>query len=1094
MISKGGNVKLILTCVLGLAGVGAVSLLDGCDHKHQLLFSGMSPAHTGVHFNNSNEESETANILTYEYYYNGGGIAAGDINNDGLVDLYFSANTGENKLYLNEGDFHFKDITLQSRTASPQGWKTGVSMVDVNADGWLDIYVCRSGPSTDLNLRTNQLFINNGDLTFRELAWRARLNDPSYSTQTAFFDYDRDGDLDAFMLNHSFLGISNSYDISQKNTTKRHPHVGNRLLRNDDGKFTDVSDTSGVYGPASNYGLGISLSDINNDGWTDIYAGCDYTGRDRLLLNKNGVLFQDATDSLLSHISKFTMGTDIADVNNDGHMDIYTVDMLPEDNFRQKQLQGSDRYDEYNAMVRNGLHHQCMRNMLHLNNGNGTFSEVGQLMNVSSTDWSWAALFADFDNDGVQDLFVTNGFKRDLTNNDFAKFQAFNEMKEARKSGKKSSVMDAIAKFGENKIPNYMFGGVPDSAFQNKTEEWGLSHPTLSNGAIYADLDNDGDLDLVVNNINEEAGIYRNNSDRLTKNNYLKVSLSGTGKNTAAIGARVTVFTGAKMMVRELFPVRGFQSSVDPTLHFGLGKAGTVDSILVRWPDGKVTMLGTTSVNQLLKISQEDAHAEPPGPLKQKFFQEVAAPAFTHKENDFIDFREQRLLPRMYSREGPALAIADINADGITDFYFGGAAGQSAEIHIGKKGGTFIKTNSQLLSKNKAFEDVDAIFTDVNGDGSPDLYVVTGGYEMQDTTLLADKLYVNNGKGDFREAVLPAIYSAGSCVRAEDVDRDGDIDLFVGSRLVPGKYPYAPASTLLINDGKGGFSADGQFKLTGMVTDATWTDLNSDRFPDLIVTGEWMPLKVFINDSGKLTDRTQTWIAGKSEGFWNCIVGHDFDHDGDEDFVVGNQGTNSLLRASDREPLILYYDDFDANGSPDPLLTYFVQHEAYPYPSRDELTEQLPSFKKRFTDYKSYSIAGIENVLTAEELSGSEKLSVTTTTTSYLRNDNGKLTLIPMPAALQYAPVMALALIDVNGDGFQDLLSGGNISGGRARTGRMTGVYADVFLSDGKGNFRRIPPAETGILIRDDVRKIVVDGRNVIYGMNDGDAAVYRLK
>jgi enediyne biosynthesis protein E4 len=1074
-------------------------LAFSCTSPPETRFSKLDPSQTSIDFINTNNESEISNILSYEYFYNGGGVAAGDINNDGLTDLYFTSNQGENRLYLNEGDFHFKDITATSGTASQNGWKTGVSMVDVNADGFLDIYVCRSGPTLDLNKRSNQLFINNGDLTFKESAWRIRLNDPSYSTQAAFFDYDRDGDLDVFLLNHSLLAISNSFDITQKNTSKRQPYVGNRLLRNDNGKYFDVSDSSGVFGPASNYGLGISLSDINNDGLTDVYTGCDYTGRDKLLLNTRGGKFIDASDSMLSHISKFTMGTEIADVNNDGLMDIYTVDMLPEDNYRQKQLQGSDRYDEYYAMIRNGLHHQCMRNMLHLNNGDGTFSEVGQLMNVSNTDWSWASLFADFDNDGVLDLFVSNGFKRDLTNNDFAKFQASAEIKNARNTGKNLTQLDVIAKFKENKIPNYIFKGSLDSAFRNVGIEWGISEPTLTNGATYADLDNDGDLDLIMNNINEPAGIFRNNSEKLSQNNYLRIVLSAKGKNTSAIGAKATLHVGDKLFVREQFPVRGFQSSVDPVLHFGLGKIKMIDSLVVSWPDGNSQTLRNVSANQVVKVKQENSTPVKKRIADKKIFSPTSSgnPHFVHRENEFIDFREQRLLPRMYSREGPAMAQGDINNDGIIDYYFGGAANQPGEILIGKNDGTFRKSNEKILALDKATEDVAALFVDIDADKDIDLYVVTGGYEITDRVLLADRIYINDGKGNFSKGLLPSFFTNGACVKAGDVNADGLPELFIGGSVIHGKYPEADQSMVLDNLGGGRFAINlnipEELRNAGIVSDAVWSDLNNDRLDDLIVVGEWMPIKVFMNEKNILADRSKNVLPEGTEGIWMCIESSDLDGDGDSDFVLGNYGLNHQMKASASEPLTLVYDDFDNNGSIDPILNYFIQHKEYPYPSRDELVEQLPAFRKRFTDYHSYSVAGLDKVLTQEELGRAKKRKAFMLQSCIMRNDNGRFSLIPLPKEAQMAPLRAIGVMDVNNDRKPDLITGGNISGGRARTGKMTGNYGFVFAGDGKGSFHHIPSLTSGISVSGDVRKIVIQGKTITFAVNNGESRSFHI-
>jgi enediyne biosynthesis protein E4 len=1077
---------------IGLFGFLVAITISSCHSDSNKLFTRLGDD-TGITFINTNTETQTDNILSYEYFYNGGGVAAGDINNDGLTDLYFTANNGENKLYLNEGNFRFRDITESSGTAAPSGWKTGASMVDINGDGLLDIYVCRSKSNLSYE-RMNLLFINKGDLTFQESAFSKKLNDPSYSTQAAFFDYDRDGDLDAFLLNHSLLSISNSYNISQKNSRKRHPLTGNKLLRNDNGTFVDVSDSVGVYGPASNYGLGVSLSDINNDGWIDIYAGCDYTGRDRVLLNIKGK-FIDATDSLLSHISKFTMGTDIADINNDGWMDIYTVDMLPEDNYRQKQLQGSDRYDEYMAMAKNGLHYQCMRNMLHLNNGDGTFSEVGQLMNVSNTDWSWSSLFADFDNDGVQDLFVTNGFKRDLTNNDFARFQASKELIDARKRGETPDVVNTINKFTENKIANYIFKGHLDSGFVNVREEWGLDEPSLSNGAVYADLDNDGDLDLVVNNINENAAIYRNNAEKLS-NSFLKIKLEGDAANRMGIGSRVDVYCQGKRFVREQFPVRGFQSSIDPILHFGIGSHRQIDSVIVRWPDGSKQVVSKPVAGQLLVIRKEVTRKEMLS--ASTIFSKSNAIPFTHKENDFVDFRVQPLLPRMYSRNGPAFAKGDVNADGLADFYIGGAAGQSAQLWLATTNGKFRQVNVALFEEDKASEDIDALFVDVDGDKDQDLYVVTGGYEITDKALLLDRLYLNNGNGAFTRGTPPEMTTNGSCVRSADFDGDSKPDLFIGGSVTHARYPEADPSFLLRNEGGGNFSVVHNIPPgllnAGIVSDATWTDVNGDSETDLILVGEWSPIRVFINKNGKLTDKSREMVGDTTSGLWTCILSHDFDNDGDKDFVVGNVGLNDQMKASRSKPVAVYYDDFDNNGSIDPLLTYYIGEKSFPYASRDELAEQLPSFKKRFTNYDAYSNATIENVLTGTELEKARRLQVMEMASCYFENTNGKLAMRRMPIELQRAPLTAMALMDVNQDGIQDLLTGGNWSTGRARTGKMTGNYGSVFLSDGKGNFRFVPPSTTGIAIHSDVRKIVVDQKQVYFGSNNSPLASYQLR
>lgn len=1082
-----------------LANIASVFfLLTGCSPGNETLFSKLPTSRTGIDFVNDNHETERSNILTYEYFYNGGGVALGDINNDGLTDIYFSSNLFSNRLYLNQGDFKFKDITESSGTACEIGWKTGVSMVDVNADGFLDIYVCRSA-SPDPERRRNILLINNGDNTFTDKAKDYNLDDPSYSTQAAFFDFDRDNDLDVVLLNHSILEVSNSFLINLRNSTIRYPHVGNRFLRNDDGNFVDISDSVGVFGPASNYGLGVSLADVNNDGWIDIYMGCDYTGRDKLLLNNRGLHFIDTTNSL-SHISKFTMGTDIADINGDGWMDIFTADMLPEDNKRQKQLFGADRYDVFLNMVKNGLHKQYMRNMLHLNNGDGSFSEIGQLSRVANTDWSWGTLIADFNNDGIQDLFVSNGFKRDLTDNDFSKFEAQKELMRIRVENK-GSVFDVVDKMSENKIPNYIFQGNGDLTFTNRNVAWGFDQPSLTNGVAYGDLDNDGDLDIVTNNINDPAGIYRNNTTSSSKNSYLKVQLTGEGQNKFALGAKVTLRFDGKVLSKEMLPVRGFQSSVDPILHFGLGAYSTIDSVEVRWPDGSFSRLRNITANQTLEVKASQArNSDSDLPDDAPFFRRLRAASFKHVENDFIDFRVQPLLPRMYSTMGPALADGDINGDGLIDLYAGGAKGQLGKLFIQSDKGGYVAVNTPAFESLRKSEEVDATFFDMDNDGDLDLLVVTGGYEFPagDPSLI-DRLFENNGRGVFSERTFPGILSSGSCVRPADFDDDGDLDLFIGSRITPGRYPETPRSDLLVNDGKGNFSVDkgqsSELTEAGMISDALWVDLNEDSLPDLIAVGEWMPAKIFLNENGKLVDHSGRYITEPSEGWWNCILAHDFDKDGDPDFVIGNHGLNHQMHVDRDQPVSLTYSDFDNNNSVDPLLTYFIQGVSYPYATRDELTEQLPSFKKRFTDYKSYSTATLDGgVLTSEEARVAKKLSAYRMETSYLRNDGGKLTFVKMPIEIQFAPVFAMTFMDVNRDGYDDLVTGGNLTATRARTGSLTGNNGFVFLGDGKSNFRFLPAAKSGLRLSGDVRKMTVRESDLIVGCNDDSLRMFRLR
>jgi hypothetical protein len=1068
--------------------------------KDDHLFTRLTPDETGIRFNNINAENEQINIFTYEYLYNGAGVAVGDINNDGLADIYFSSNNLENKLYLNKGNLNFEDITSKSGAGCKPGWKTGVSMVDINADGLLDIYVCRSADSHPEN-RKNSLLINNGNLTFTDKANEYGLDDNSYSTQGIFFDCDLDGDLDVFLLNHSLLQISNSFDIGKINRNIRYPYIGNRMLRNDNGHFTDVSEAAGIPSLSSNYGLGGGVADFNNDGWPDLYASNDYVDNDKLYLNNKDGTFTDVTDSLLTHTSQFSMGMDIADVNRDGLLDILTLDMLPEDNKRQKLLFGPDRYDVFATSVKNGYHYQYMRNMLQLNNGDGTFSEIGQLAGISNTDWSWSALLADYDNDGWQDLFVSNGYKRDFTNNDFLKYKADQQLK--MQAGGKGSYSEMMTKIPSNKLHNYIFKNNGDLTFRDACVDWGFTDKTLTNGAAYADLDNDGDLDLVMNNIDEMAGVYRNNADKLLKRNYLKVRLKGTGKNTSGIGARVSLYSKGKLQMKEMSPVRGFQSSVDPLIHVGLDTVSIIDSLIVIWPDHKKQKLVNIKANQLLIIkqaegSQED-YVQPP---EKTFFTESRGIQFSHNENEYIDFKTQALLPRMYSTQGPASATADVNGDGYEDIFIGGAKNQAGELFLQTSDGNFRPVKTSVFLQDAISEDVDAIFFDMDHDNDQDLYVVSGGYEYApDDIALQDRIYRNDGKGNFEKIknALPTHLVSGSCVRSSDIDNDGDLDLFVGGRISPGRYPETPESAILINDGKGNF-ADAtneiapEIKKIGMVADARWVDLDKDSREDLVVVGEWMRVEFYTNENGKLTDQSAQAMKGDNLGWWNCVSSADIDNDGDVDLVLGNFGLNNQLKPSMSHPVTLDYADYDNNGSVDPLLCYYIQGKSYPYANRDELTDQLPGFKKRFTDYESYSEATLEKILKPEELRNSVKLAATNFQSCIaINHGDGTFTLKPLPLQAQYAPVFAIRAVDVNGDNKTDLITAGNLDKTRVRTGKFSGNTGFVFLGDGTGNFQYVPQLVSGLKVQGDVRHIEMLDTRIIFIRNNADVKIFRL-
>jgi hypothetical protein len=1074
-------------------------LLFGCSLNEGNGFTKLNGKDTGIIFNNINVENEEINIFSYEYLYNGGGVAVGDINNDGLPDVYFSSNNLENKLYLNKGDFKFEDITAESGSGCKQGWKTGVSMVDINSDGWLDIYVCRSADGNPVR-RRNSLLINNGDLTFTDQASEYGLADESYTTQAAFFDYDRDGDLDAFLLNHSLLQISNSFNINSINRIARYPHVGNRLLRNDSGRFVDVSDSSGIYGPSSNYGLGIGISDFNNDGWPDIYVSNDYVDSDKLLINDQKGKFVMSTDSLLSHISQFSMGLDIGDVNRDGHMDIMTLDMLPEDNRRQKLLFGPENYFVHASMKKNGYSSQSMRNMLHLNNGNGSFSEIGQIAGVSNTDWSWSALFADFDNDGFQDLFVSNGYKRDFTNNDFLKYKSDQQIKSG---GGKINHAEMIEKLPSSKQPNYLFRHTGGHGFDNVSAEWGFGEEILTHGAAYADLDNDGDLDLIMNNMNAPAGVYRNDLGTGELNNYLKIKLVGGDQNRLGIGTRVTVFVKGAKIVREQYLVRGFQSSIEPILHFGLDSISQVDSIHVVWPKGGIQRIQGVAGNQVITISESgDVNFAETNEMNDlTYFNEISVAEISHKENEFVDFNTQPLLPKMYSAEGPALAITDVNGDGFKDLFIGGSKGHSPTLYIGDESSYYVKFENSF-SVDAAFEDVDASFFDANNDGFEDLYVVSGGYEFSSNdNLLQDRLYINSGNGEYERSLdkLPKMITSGSCVRPFDYDNDGDIDLFVGGRIVPGRYPEAPRSYILENDGQGFFeevtsTVAEDISQIGMVTDARWADVNGDSNGDLIVVGEWMGIKIFINQNGKLIDRSSEFLKEEFSGWWNSIEVDDLDGDGDVDFVSGNLGLNNQMKPTSQQPVTMFYGDYDKNGSVDPILFYYIQGQNFPYASRDELLEQIPTLKKNFIDYESYSSAQLEDVLTAEQREDSKMLIASTFETAiFLNDENQGFTRKSLPVQAQFAPINSIGIIDINNDKIQDIILGGNLEKTRVRTGKYTGNNGFVFLGSEQGKFTYLDQTTSGLNITGTVRKIILDENRVLFGRNNASIKVYEL-
>ena len=1099
--------KVWITLVAVLTG------LMNCQQK-DTLFEKLPSSKTNVTFKNALEESPDFNVLKYGYFYNGGGVAAGDFNNDGLIDLYFTGNLSANKLYLNKGDLNgstirFDDITEKAGVAAADGWNTGVSLVDINADGWLDIYVCRSA-AVDTRLRRNILFINNKDLTFTNKAAEYSLDDPAYSTQAAFFDYDRDGDMDCFVLNHSvqeFAGFSRMIGSYKQ---QNNPNYSSKLYQNQNGKFVDVSAAAGMMSNVLSFGLAVAVSDFNDDGWPDLYVSNDYNENDYLYINQKNGRFRESVRNAMGHTSLYSMGSDAADINNDGRIDLFTLDMMPERNERIKLTSGDDNYDKYQQLLQAGFHHQTMRNMVQLNVGNEggegqrehlppsfstpsipIFSEIGQFAGVSNTDWSWAGLFADFDNDGWKDLFVTNGYARDYTNMDFLKFTVDKQLK-ARQTGKESDPMAVIAKMPAIDEPDYIFRNRsgdsrtdtrPDKlTFENKTADWGFDAPNQSNGAVYADLDNDGDLDLVVNQVNAEAGIYQNHADKTSKNRHLTIRLQSPNP-AALIGARVSIWAGGRMQVQEFQPVRGFQSAMYGPLLFGLGMATRVDSVRVRWADGNTQLVRPTA-GETLTISYKPTKQWESAAVAAPFWQAVDVVKVTAKEDTVNDFKIQPLLPYMLSETGPRFATGDINGDGLDDVFVGGGRGQGGQVLM-QQGGRLVPMAQPALLSDRTCEDAGAEWFDADSDRDLDLLVVSAGYELPASDpRLAARLYLNDGTGRLTKiTTFPNVRVSASCVRVADIDKDGDLDVFLGARVVPDRYPETPVSHLLLNDGKGRFSdvtsQQPVLSQLGMVTDAAFADITHNGRPELIVTTDFGPVSAFTYEKGRFQPLANALPA--TTGCWNKLLIRDFDNDGDPDILVANAGLNSQLRASPDRPLTLYGMPSPSGGPASrsllPVLASYEGGKLYPFNARDEMLDQVASLRKKFTDYTTYSTATITDLFAPGVLASAQKLSAGELRTVLLKNDkpagsSSRFTILPLPAEAQFAPAYALAAVDVNADGLLDLIIGGNRRRNRVRLGPADANRGQLFLNGGKGLFTYVAMPQSGLLWSGDVRDL----------------------
>ncbi len=1119
-------------CRKGYVLVAMIVWIAGCTSDQitsDTLFTTMPASYTGIDFVNELSYNKEFNIYTYRNFYNGGGVALGDVNNDSLLDIYFCGNMKTGRLYINKGDFRFEDVTEEAGLIREGVWVTGASFADINGDGFMDLYLCKSGKPSGEN-RYNELFINQGTKenedgisypTFSEEAHKYGIADMGFSTHAAFFDYDKDGDLDCYLLNNSFRPIG-SFDLRKNQRYERDTLGGNKLYRNDGGKYVDVSEEAGIYGSIIGFGLGVSVADINRDGWQDIYVSNDFFERDYLYLNNQDGTFSESLEQQIQELSGASMGADIADVNNDGYPEIFVTDMLPEDDARMKTKTTFENWDKYQANVMNGYYRQFTRNVLQLNRGPAPFkvsssyhdklypdqelnnpqgvlfSEIGRLAGTYATDWSWGALIMDLDNDGWKDILVANGIVQDLTDQDYINFIA--DPRTVRKIITKDSVnfKQLIDVIPSNPLPNYAFHnnggttGVP--MFTNRAEEWGLGEPSFSNGAAYGDLDNDGDLDLVINNTNMIPFVYRSEVDNmLPEHHYLKFHLIGEGMNTFSLGSQITLIHNGRKYFQEQMPMRGFESTMDYRPNFGLGKISMVDTVLVEWPDGSVTIMTDVPADQTLKLYQRDAQQKPvlevldQEKANQTLFNEITSFLgidYTHKENRFTDFDRDRLIYHMLSNEGPKMCKGDVNEDGLEDFYIGGAKDAAGALFIQLPNGKFRTTNQQLFEQDKLSEDTDCEFLDVDGDGDEDLYVASGGNEYPtSSSALIDRLYFNDGRGNFSKSkqILPAgKFESSSCVHPADYDQDGDMDIFVGIRLRPFYYGFPVNGYVLENDGKGQFKnvtsqiAPGLDEL-GMITDVRWEDYDNDGDPDLIISGEWMPVNIFENQEGTLLDVTeQVGLAGTT-GFWNCIMSGDFNEDGFVDFIAGNHGMNTRFKSQKDRPVSMYINDFDNNGRAEQILSVYNGEESYPLALRHDLIKQLPVLKKRYLKYETYKEQTVYDMFSEAQLEDALKLYVNETRTSViLSKGDGTYDIQPLPIEAQLAPAYGILIHDFDEDGHQDVLLGGNFHRAKPEVGIYAADYGMFLRGDGKGNFTPLSIQESGFLLMGEVRDMMM--------------------
>ncbi|MEM9719814.1 MAG: VCBS repeat-containing protein [Bacteroidota bacterium] len=1068
------------------------------------LFRSVSPEESGIDFANQLKENERQNFLSYPYFYNGGGVAIGDLNHDSLPDIYYTGNMVGDRLYLNQGQLTFKDVTISAGIIRSNLWTTGVTMADVNNDGWLDVYVCRSGHGS---FRNNLLYINQQNGKFKEQAKLYGLNDAGFSVQAHFFDYDLDGDLDMYLVNHSPRFFSNQ-EVLFSLQNNPNPSEADKLYRNlgrgENGqiKFEEISKEAGI--THFGFGLSASIGDFNQDGYPDIYVANDFFEPDRLYQNKGDGTFSNTLEGSMGHTSFSSMGSDAADINNDGLPDLMVCDMQAADNYRKKANMASMDTKRFARMLAEGYYYQYMQNTLQLNSGAGRFSEIAELAGVSETDWSWGPLFFDMDNDGWKDLFIGNGIRRDIQYKDI-----LNDLGQKVYDPQTTQTMDLIDKFPVAKLKNYTFRNEGNLRFSNQSDRWGIDLEGFSTGSAYADLDRDGDLDLVLNNVDDLASIYENVSRQSEGTHYIQISLEGSQDNVYGIGAAIIITTGNSHQYQYVQSSRGFQSAVEPLIHFGLGDINTLDEIEVRWPNGTLSTLQDVAINQLITIKQENTISSKPVPELPKLFSEIGDAlglTIQNEEISYDDFYKEILLPHKYSQLGPCMTIGDVNRDGLVDLFVGGSKNRPGQLWLQDQQGKFGPTFLPAWEDDKRFEDTGATFFDADGDNDLDLYVCSGSNEWESgSSHYQDRLYINTGKGQFERnsAAIPAMRASTACVRSADFDRDGDIDLFVGGRIVPGQYPIAPPSFLLKNEG--GKFTDATAEVfgakikPGLVSDALWTDYDNDQDLDLMVVGEWMPITLYKNEGNQLIQDSLSALSNSS-GWWYSLAQADMDQDGDMDYVAGNLGLNYKYQASEAEPFPVYVHDFDESGSLDIVLGYFNEGQLFPLRGKQCSSEQMPILSQKFPRYTQFASATLEEVYGKSALQAATHYSAQTFASAYVENlGNGQFEMHPLPVEAQFSSINGILVEDINLDGHLDLVLAGNMYSSEVETARNDAGLGLVLKGDGQGGFLAIPPLESGFLASGDVKSLAKLSRKdestlILVGNNSDALQAFLLK